>query len=90
MSSNPILDTFLNQFGSAAANITAEQFTAFLSGYLGSAQNFEVAGSTVTALYAGGYSGGSGTAQSYQMAQDLAARSGGQIRKVMLNVRRQQ
>jgi pyridoxal/pyridoxine/pyridoxamine kinase len=48
MSSNPILDTFLNEFGSAAANITAEQFTAFLSGYLGNAQNFEVAGSTVT------------------------------------------
>jgi hypothetical protein len=35
MNGNPILDAFLNTFGSGAANVTAEQFTVFLSGYLG-------------------------------------------------------
>ena len=80
MSGNPMLTDFLNKFGGGAATVTAEQFTTFLSSYLGNPKNFEVVGSTVTALYSGGYSGSSGTAQSYQMAQDLAARSGGKIR----------
>ena len=69
-----IWQRFSTQFGSAL--LTLPEFQTFIDGEMAIVSNFEVAGSTATAFYAGKF----GDAQSYQIAQDLAARSGGKLR----------
>jgi hypothetical protein len=75
MSDIPLLDLLTNGTPTPGS-ISEADFIAFVRSQLALASNIDVPGSTATALYAGMF----GKVPAYQIAQDMAERSGGKLR----------